>query len=152
MSFTADLKFGQIFQELTKKLVGEKVIHSPDGNFKPYDFKTEWVEDEKTGNTTYEVKADRLGHKWGSFYIEFECNGKPSGLSTTEADYWWYYIVKDNYYMAWEIPTKTLRDSISTAKCVKSGGDGGRSKGYIFNWNNFENFKQTEKYVNYSSS
>ena len=26
--------------------------------------------------------------KTPNFFIEYECNGKPSGLSSTEADYW----------------------------------------------------------------
>ena len=39
-----------------------------------------------------EVKTDFKTHKTGNIAIEVECNGKPSGLSTTEADWWLFNI------------------------------------------------------------
>ena len=39
-----------------------------------------------------EVKTDFKAHKTGNLAIEIECNGKPSGLSTTEAEWWLFQI------------------------------------------------------------
>ena len=35
--------------------------------------------------------------KYGNFYVEYECNGKPSGLATTKAKQ--YYIYLDKLYI-----------------------------------------------------
>lgn len=39
-----------------------------------------------------EVKTDFKAHKTGNIAIEIECHGKPSGLATTEADWWLFNI------------------------------------------------------------
>ena len=39
-----------------------------------------------------EVKTDFKAHKTGNIAIEIECNGKPSGLATTEAEWWLFNI------------------------------------------------------------
>tara|TARA_R100001443_G_scaffold35589_8_gene49396 strand:- start:6814 stop:7248 length:435 start_codon:yes stop_codon:yes gene_type:complete len=39
-----------------------------------------------------EVKTDFKAYKTGNIAIEVECNGKPSGISTTEADWWLFNI------------------------------------------------------------
>ena len=56
-----------------------------------YDFLT-------SDNLKYEVKADEYSSKSGNFFIEFYGYNKPSGITTTEAN---YYIITDtiNYYM-----------------------------------------------------
>ena len=58
---------------------------------KKYDFLT-------SDNLKYEVKADEYSLKSGNFFIEFYGYNKPSGITTTEAN---YYIITDtiNYYM-----------------------------------------------------
>jgi len=37
---------------------------------------------------TVEVKFDFGTHRTGNFYIEYSSRGRPSGIATTEADYW----------------------------------------------------------------
>mgnify|MGYP004399495047 CR=1 FL=1 len=39
-----------------------------------------------------EVKTDFKAYKTGNLAIEIECNGKPSGLTTTEANWWIFNI------------------------------------------------------------
>ncbi len=39
-----------------------------------------------------EVKTDFKAYKTGNIAIEIECNGKPSGLATTEAEWWLFNI------------------------------------------------------------
>jgi len=79
-----------------------------------------------------EVKSDRQASKTGNLAIEYECNKKGSGITTTEADYWIYFIVHENYEECYKIPIEDLRDLVKNCRKV-SGGDGMRSKMYLLN-------------------
>ncbi len=76
-----------------------------------------------------EVKSDAQYQKTGNFYVEYFCNGKPSGIATTKADL--YYIYLDKLYI---IKTEVLKDKcrkyINTNR-DKKGGDNMASKGII---------------------
>lgn len=39
-----------------------------------------------------EVKTDFMAHKTGNLAIEIECNGKPSGIQTSTANWWLFNI------------------------------------------------------------
>ena len=39
-----------------------------------------------------EIKTDLLGHKTGNVGLEYQQNGLPSGIETTESDVWAWYI------------------------------------------------------------
>ena len=123
--FLKDLAFGEMWQVAAHELVGGSIIPAPKGCFKPYDFISDGVK--------YEVKADRLAYKYGckTMFIEFECSGKPSGISTTEAEYLIYFMVfPNNNYTVYKIPVTDLK--MACYGCpVKNGGDGFRSRGYI---------------------
>ena len=77
-------------------------------NTNKYDFIT-------SDNITYEVKTEPLSLKTNNFFIEFKGYGKPSGISTTEAN---YYIFSDtiNYYL---ISTNILKQLIKETKGLK---------------------------------
>jgi hypothetical protein len=128
MGFINDLQFGKKYEALARSTYlpeDEKVIEIPEGKFKPYDFKTNLF--------AYESKADRLAYKYNykTMFIEYECNGVGSGISTTQADYWFYFMVKPGGdYIVYEIPIAKLREACNGCRQV-SGGDGGRAKGYI---------------------
>ena len=55
---------------------------------------------------TLEVKRDFIAHKTKRVYVEYECNGKPSGITKTEAD-WWAFVMDDCAVM---IPTAKLEE------------------------------------------
>jgi len=80
--FDLDLKFGQIYEKGLKEL-----------------FK---------GKGKIEVKTER--GKWletGNIAIEYECNGKPSGIDKTESDFWIHILSNGtgNYCkLVFEIP------------------------------------------------
>ena len=57
-------------------------------NNNKYDFKT-------FDGLTYEVKADHRAIQTGNFFIEYLGYGKPSGISTTKAN---FYILTDTIY------------------------------------------------------
>lgn len=129
MGFTADLAFGKKYQEIAKKYYardGEEVLENPEGLFKAYDYKTTLGK--------YEVKSDRLAYKYGcrTMFIEYECNGKPSGINSTEADFWFYFMVKPSgSFEVYRIPTDILKKECSATLRMIAGGDGGRVRGHI---------------------
>ena len=58
------------------------------GKFKEYDIINE--------NTKYEIKCDRWTMISGNIAIEHSCFGKPSGIETTESDFYIYYVLNKN--------------------------------------------------------
>ena len=136
MSFTRDLAFGKSWEQVAKKYIPEDevVVECPEGLFKQYDF--------KTNMSAYEVKSDRLAYKYNysSMFIEYENNGKPSGINATTADYWFYFMVKpEGGYIVYEIPVNLLKEECKKNVRTVSGGDGMRSKGYIIPGKVFQN-------------
>jgi hypothetical protein len=80
-----------------------------------------------------EVKCDRLSAITGNVYIEFESRGKPSGIATTQAE---YYVYKYNEEAALIISTEQLKERcrelyrLGLAKKIK-GGDDNTSEGLL---------------------
>lgn len=93
----------------------------------------DWANDLLKGGKKVEVKSDRLAHETGRIYIEVYSRGKPSGISTTQADYWIYRIEdKDTAII---VPVNRLRELVRrnfgyTNKFVK-GGDNDSSLGVL---------------------
>lgn len=139
MTFTTDLEFGEKYEiELLKYLDYEK-FKKPKGNFKPYDIKI--YKDGK--KIKYEVKADKLTYKTGNIAIEYQCNNKLSGIATTKAKYWAYFIIKDDEsYDLFIIPKSVIEKSIENKeyKRIVSGGDGYRARLYLFDMDLFKNY------------
>ncbi|MAG26274.1 hypothetical protein CMI47_12045 [Candidatus Pacearchaeota archaeon] len=67
-----------------------------------------------------EVKQDKKSNYTGNIVVEIEFNGKPSALSTTEADYW---VFDDGEIYIWITP-ETLRQVVEPFKPVKFVGNG----------------------------
>lgn len=120
MGFCNDLKFGKKYEKLALKYVEYNDIEFKKGCFKPYDFIAD-------GKTKYEIKSDRMGHRTGNMAIEYFCNNKPSGITSTEADYWIYFVIYPDKTDCYKFPTAELRELIKDCRKV-SGGDGYRSR------------------------
>lgn len=140
-NFQTDLEFGRRWEALAQKVCaerGEEIVDAPKGKCKEYDFKTD--------KATYEVKSDRYAYRTHCMFIEFECNGEPSGIATTTADKYFYFVVKPvsvaqfpENYDVYEIPVSELKNA--TPIGTKSGGDGWRVKGNIIPLGLFEAYK-----------
>ena len=106
-SFTYDLAFGEQAEDWVKKLLSN--------GFK------------------VEVKNDRLIHKTGNLFIEYESRGNPSGLATTTADYWIYRMSELD--SALTLPVNSLKDVcrlyFQQNKYLKVGGDNNTSKAFL---------------------
>ena len=102
--FDIDLKYGQEREDRIEKILKEGKL---------------------------EVKTERdWWFKTGNIAIEIECNGKPSGIMVTKADYWVHILANgDKDYCRLIFNTKTIKKL--TKKYIgtlKNGGDGWRSK------------------------
>jgi hypothetical protein len=142
MTFQKDLQFGKTYEQLTlkflKKQITDDVLTVSKGKFKPYD-----IINESTGEK-YEVKCDRLTYKSGNICIEYQCNNSDSGITSTESNFYFYYVVNPTsttnvYERVYKIPTEDLRQMIAKKQYHKTqnGGDGWRSKFYLFRENLF---------------
>jgi len=95
--FQKDFIFGQTYERIIagqlEKLLNMKLDHFNDNNL--YDIMMEDL-------TTYEIKVDRNFKRYNTFFIEFQCNSKPSGINTSESDYYvltdesLFYVMKTN--------------------------------------------------------
>ncbi len=90
-----------------------------------------WVKEMFSGGFKVEVKCDNIAHATKNIFIEIYCNGKPSGISTTEANYWIYKIEKSD--IAVIISTDKLKKIIKDSFRGKftKGGDNNTSEGIL---------------------
>lgn len=142
MTFISDLKFGQYYEALASQYynnIGYNIIIESD-NKKEYDF---IIENDKKETFKIEVKADRNAFKTNNICIEFMCSCVNSGINSTTAIFWVYYVIKhnkDNYNM-YIIPTKYIKELIKNKKYHKIIKPRyGKSKCYLFKIELFNNF------------
>ena len=84
-----------------------------------------------------EVKSERgMWMKTGNICIEYESYGKPSGITATEADYWFHNLcIEDNIFctLIFDVPKlKKLIEKLDFKKSV-SGGDHNASRLWLVN-------------------
>ncbi len=81
----------------------------------------------------YELKTDRMAHKTGNVYVEFQSRGKNSGILTSKSDTWIFKIVSkgDRHLFSIHIPLTRLKKLVSTDYRVVPGGDNLTSRGYL---------------------
>ena len=88
-------------------------------------------------NKKIEVKSERdIWQKTGNIAIEYECYGKPSGIRSTEADYWFHNLcIGEDTFATIVFETKSLKRIIDKLdyKRTVSGGDNMASRMYLLN-------------------
>lgn len=126
--FQKDLKQGKKYEKIALNYLEYDTVEHIEGNFKEYDFIIT-IQDEKY---KIEVKSDRQASSTGNLAIEYECNNKLSGISTSLADFWIYFIVYPDRDECYKIPTNELKEIIKNCKSV-IGGDNNLSKMYLIN-------------------
>ena len=80
-----------------------------------------------------EVKTDRQtieGRGTGNIYIEYESRGKPSGIATTQADYW-AFVLSNNQIAIFETEwlKRLARKYLKNGSIL--GGDSNTSRGVL---------------------
>jgi hypothetical protein len=114
VAFNHDRKFDL---QLSQALVAERRLADifAEGRIEKIELKTETWQWEQTGNIC----------------IEFRCDGRPSGISTTEADYWVHELRRDDatlVYLMFPVPRlkELARQAIRAGRSRSGAGDGGR--------------------------
>jgi hypothetical protein len=141
--FARDLTFGKVYEKKFMDYIDyDEVEKCPDGKFSKWDVRIK----KGDGYKSFEIKADKLSAKTGNFCIEYECSGRPSGLATTEADYYGYFVIgeKDDCYI---IPTDVLRKEcvkpfVKSLRC----GDGYRARAYLLPVHEFYMYKVEKRH------
>jgi hypothetical protein len=141
MSFVKCLAYGKTGEKLAKTFFTDydELVDAPDGKFSFWDFYVRYKDKKKY----YEVKKDSYTTRTGNMCIEFESNGKASGISITTADYYIYLVEGEEvYYM---IPVETIRSMIEDGKYHKKqkGGYKWLAHFYLFKRELFEDCKRT---------
>ena len=141
-TFKADLEFGHKYEDIyiAKLNKPAEEIDRPSGKFSGYDF--------RVGEEKYEVKADRQTHRTGNFCIETHCSGRASGITTTQASRYIYFVVyPDDEYDIYDIPTRDIVQMLIDKKFSRSmmGGNGFKSLFYLFDKNLFTEYKIHER-------
>lgn len=109
---------------------GAKIIEFNDDN--KYDLKIRW----KNRETTIEIKEDFTCERTNNVGVEFECRGKPSGISITVAEFYLYKIHQYGgqihfYIMKTEDLKKIIKNGVYHS--IVNGGDAGsNSMNYLF--------------------
>lgn len=132
--FQKQLANGNIYEIRSLMYLEHDTYEQKKGNFKPYDL----IITKGGKETKIEVKSDRQAGKTGNMAIEYECNNKPSGITSTEADYYIYFIIYADDIQedglpreeCYKIPIKRLIKIAKKCRKVR-GGDGNRSCMYL---------------------
>ena len=108
--FDMDLKYGKVREKLVAEMLQDKKI---------------------------EVKSERdVWQRTGNIAIEYQSYGKPSGIKTTEADYWFHNLcIGEEVFCTLVFDINSLRkiiDNLDYKKSV-SGGDHNASRMYLLN-------------------
>ena len=105
--FNKNLALGHKYEDIaiTKLFGNPDDLYRPKGQFRPYDF--------TTGQIAYEVKSDMGSYRTGNFCIEFSFHGLPSGITTTMADIYIFFVVYPNEsYKVYIIPVCVIKKVI----------------------------------------
>ena len=83
-------------------------------------------------DTTVEVKRDFKTSETGNFAVEYMCGGKPSGISTSEAEWWAIVLDGDQYNgeVIVFIKKKRLERLLFATRTVR-GGDNNKAEMYL---------------------
>ncbi len=85
-------------------------------------------------SSTIEVKYDQRAYHTGNIFVEYESRGKPSGLSTTEAEYYCYVLssdIGDTFHLMKTSIIKNKCRAYFKTKRDTVGGDSNTSKGIL---------------------
>jgi len=136
--FVTDLEKGEVGeQHIIDKFTGINLTAYKSSD-KGFDYRYSdvavYYKDELVG--LIEAKSEQ--HQWEitqNHYLEYEYNGKPSGIAATEATHWALLLYKNNNVeKEFIVPTNKLkeiaRDYINTDRDV-AGGDNNKTKGIL---------------------
>jgi len=128
--FQRDLAQGKKFERMALKYFPHETYEFSPAGCKTHDFTIR-----KDGNDTQvEVKSEVLAFHTGNLAIEYECSGKPSGISVTTSKWWVHFIVdeKNGNHKVFKIPVENLKKMVGSGQYRSvSGGDKNRARMFL---------------------
>lgn len=94
----------------------------------------------KGNDYKFEVKEDFMSWKTGNVALEFECRGNPSGINSTEADFYVYKIHGKNGIHFYLFKISNLFKMVSDNawfRIVNGGDKNSNSMNYLFKYETF---------------
>ena len=127
--FKDDLNIGQKYEEIILKRAKRDfpLAYIQKGKFKYWDIYIPEV------NIALEVKYDERNQTSGNIAIECECNDKPSGITTTKADFWVLFDKpdgKDIWFLTEDIRKCIYRNNLHPST-IQGPGDPYEKKVYL---------------------
>ena len=99
-----------------------------------YDLKVGQVKEKELGtifeNAKIEVKYDLQALTTGNVFVEYESRNKPSGLSTSQSDYYCFVFGDTWHLIKTDLLKSRCRKYLNTKRDIK-GGDMNTSKGIL---------------------
>lgn len=141
--FSSDLSYGKMYEQQLLKYIEHDSYEFSVGYFPDWDVKIT----KNNIDSFFEVKADRMAHHTGNIAIEIECSNKPSGLSTTKADFYAIFITGGKNDKLYIIHVETLRQKIKGCRLVY-GGDGKRAKMALLRTDTIEEYQWQKSPLN----
>jgi hypothetical protein len=92
---------------------------------------------------TFEVKEDFTCERTGNVGVEFECRGKPSGISVSKANFYIYKIHSKRGVKVFLYKTSQLKAMIANEyyfRVVNGGDVGSGSMNYLFTYDTFTRY------------
>ena len=77
-----------------------------------------------------EIKRDRKARLTGNIFVEYQSRGKPSGISTSEADYW-CFVVEETFILLTAQRLKEIVETLKGTDKERTGGDNNTSCGVL---------------------
>ena len=126
-TFKRDLSRGEQIEHKVLSILRKTYpkAYKVEGYFKGYDLFVPEV------SKSIEVKSDEKSKYTGNIVVEVEFNGKPSALSTTEADYWVWW---DGYSLTWftvDLIKKCIEETNPPLCRFVGKGDSKEKKAYL---------------------
>ena len=139
-NYKKDLPLGELGESTIIKFAEEKGMVPVEWGNKDYRYDFKLAYDNRV--YSYELKTDVYPHDTGNIVIEYECRGKASGISVTQADFFVTYF--PHFNEIWNIRTSDLKKMIienpKIPKTQNSGDDGSNTKLYKINKEEFRGY------------
>lgn len=146
-NFSADLKISKEVEREIAKALSEKYDVEIIGELNDtatWDFQMRFNKDNKI--VSVEVKQDFKAKDTGNIVVEYECRGKPSGISSTKSDYYLYRVHQSDGIRHYLMETSKLKEIIGAElyfRIVNGGDKGSNTKMYLFKLDVFTKYAWT---------
>lgn len=126
-NFSSQLAYGIQEEEKFLNRLRQSYPHAVkiQGSFKQFDFYIPDIE------TKVELKTDRMSNDTGNFVIETYHYGKPSGITTTTADFWVFYDGISYYWIDPDILKNMILTSGVDQRRFVGNGDTVEKRAYL---------------------